>query len=570
MASDCISKLATPQKDYIELGYVAGTDGPEVKCPDLELNQLIAIEDVTDTVKAAKTAGMSDADANVAMKGAADRSSKAACLEKVGASMRCDVVTLYAGGKYQLYTYNQYNDVRLVFAPEEAIGFFGGDPDNFTYPRYDLDLAIFRVYADDKPVAPKDYLTWSTTGPKDGDPVFVSGNPAKTDRMDPMAQLARLRDVAFPYFLDQSNLERAALHEFARGNAEAEREIHHAIFRLENGLKAIGGENRGLHDPVLMKRKADDEAALKKAVLADSKLAAAYGGRVGRRREGAEGLRRSLQALRRPGARREPLRAVLDRAGARPLPARARHAERDAPPRVPRLGARFAQIPGLLDGAAVRRGRGGRDQDVARNPAGARSRAAKDPARGPRCCWRGATARLATRARRRGGHEADGPQRAPRAVRRRRARAAVEASTDPLVALSPPSSTHETRAGRAQGLRGRGRGADAPGRAEDQAQVVFAVQGTGVYPDATYTLRLSPGVVKGYREERARDGPESTDFAGMYKHATGKEPLKLPGRWLAQKSSLKGDAPLDFVSTNDIIGGNSGSRMAVNAGGRAG
>ena len=223
---------------------------------------------------------MSDADANTAIKGAMAKIEKTCADAHAGPhadATRCDVVTLYAGGKYQLYTYKKYKDVRLVFAPEQKIAFFGGDPDNFTYPRYDLDLAIFRVYEDDQPVHPHDYLTWSATGPKDGDTVFVSGHPGHTDRMDTLGQLNVLRDVLFPYYLDQANRERTALRDFAKGNVEGEREIRHAIFRIENGIKAITGEAAGLHDAALMKKKTDDEAALRKAILADPALAAKYG-----------------------------------------------------------------------------------------------------------------------------------------------------------------------------------------------------------------------------------------------------------------------------------------------------
>ncbi len=184
VASDCIQKLASAQKDYIEYGFIAGVDGPEIKCPDLELNQLVSIDDVTDKVKAAKTAGMSDADANKAMKGAMATIEKACADAHPGDATRCDVVTLYAGGKYHLYTYRKYKDVRLVFAPEYAVAFFGGDPDNFNYPRFDLDMSLFRVYDGDRPIEPKDFLRWSETGPRDGDTVFVTGHPGKTDRME--------------------------------------------------------------------------------------------------------------------------------------------------------------------------------------------------------------------------------------------------------------------------------------------------------------------------------------------------------------------------------------------------
>lgn len=202
VASDCIAKLGSAGHDYLRDGYLAGKDGDEARCPDLELNQLVSIEDVTDKVKAAKKDGMSDADANAAVKGAIAQLQKE-CLEKTTDSkggnadvlparrpqMRCDVVTLYAGGKYHLYTYKKFTDIRLVFAPEQAIASMGGDIDNFTYPRFDLDMTIVRVYEGGKPYAPKDWLRWSATGPKEGDSVFVSGNPGRTNRFSTYAQL---------------------------------------------------------------------------------------------------------------------------------------------------------------------------------------------------------------------------------------------------------------------------------------------------------------------------------------------------------------------------------------------
>src|SRR5262249_12292702 len=194
VASDCIQKLSGPGKDLMANGYLAGKDGPEAKCPDLELNVTVAIDDVTDKVRAARKPGMSDADANTAMKGEMSRLEKE-CAQKT--NDKCDVVTLYAGGRYDLYTYKKYTDVRLVFAPEFAIAFFGGDADNFVSPRFDLDMAIFRVYEEGRPIQPKEHLRWNASLPKEGDAVFVSGHPFATSRMNTVAQNEVSRDVAY-------------------------------------------------------------------------------------------------------------------------------------------------------------------------------------------------------------------------------------------------------------------------------------------------------------------------------------------------------------------------------------
>ena len=558
VASDCISKIATAQRDYLDTGYLAGTDGPEVKCPDLELNQLVSIEDVTETVKAARTEGMSDADANKATKAAMSKVEQTCADAHAGPhadATRCDVVTLYAGGKYQLYTYKKYKDVRLVFAPEQDIAFFGGDPDNFTYPRYDLDLAIFRVYEDDHAAQPHDYLRWSATGPKDGDAVFVSGHPAKTDRMDPVAQLARLRDVVFPYYLDQANRERTALRGFAKGSIEGEREIRHSVFRLENGLKAIGGESAGLHDPALMKHKADDEASLRKAVLADPALAAKFGTVW----DDAEKAQKTYAAVYKRyaglerAANRSELFAIartllrLPREVAQPNATRLREYRESALDSLKFELFSSAPIYGGVEAVILRtwldrlvRDLGATDPLVKQILAGRTTAAtASDVVAGSKL-----TDPYVRKALYAGGS------------------AAVEASTDPLLQLVKLIDS-DARAVRKQYEDD----VEGPMRqvGERIARATFAVRGTGVYPDATFTLRLSPGVVKGYKEN-GKIIPWATDFAGMYKHATGKQPLKLPQRWLDKKAGVKLDTPLNFVSTNDIIGGNSGSPVVNTTG----
>ena len=193
VGADTLQKISTKEKDYYKAGFHAKTPGEEVKAPDLELNVLVGIEDVTDKVNASVSPEMEDAAANVARRGAMAKIEQES-LDKTG--LRSDVVTLYQGGRYSLYTFKKYTDVRLVFAPEFDIAFFGGDPDNFEYPRYDLDVTFFRAYENDKPVHPKHYLTWSEAGSKAGDLTFVAGHPARTSRLNTVAHLEYLRDTA--------------------------------------------------------------------------------------------------------------------------------------------------------------------------------------------------------------------------------------------------------------------------------------------------------------------------------------------------------------------------------------
>src|SRR5437870_6408122 len=186
-----LQKVSTPQKDYVKDGFYARGPAEELKCPDVEFNVLISIENVTARVESVLKPGMSDKDALEARKAEIAKIEKES-LEATG--LRSDVIPLYHGGEYWLYRYKKYTDVRLVFAPERQIAFFGGDPDNFTYPRYDLDMALFRVYENNKPVESKDYLKWNAKGPNPGDLVFVSGNPGSTERMDTMAQIETQSD----------------------------------------------------------------------------------------------------------------------------------------------------------------------------------------------------------------------------------------------------------------------------------------------------------------------------------------------------------------------------------------
>jgi hypothetical protein len=545
VASDCIAKLSGPDKDYLAEGYVAGRDGPEAKCPDLELNRLASIEDVTDPVLAARKPGMTDADANAAIKGAMSRIEKT-CSDKTG--LRCDVVTLYAGGVYQLYVYEKHTDVRLVFAPEVGIAFFGGDADNFTFPRYDYDLALFRVYENGKPLRPKDYLKWSAGGPKNGDTVFVSGSPGRTDRMDTVAQLARLRDVVEPYYLDQLERERELLNAFGQESAEHARQIKRALFGIENSRKALLGMQRGLRSRTLMKKKSDDEAALRKAIENDPDLKTKYGSVF----DDIERVQRTFDAIykRYAALERGPNRSQLFRI-ARDLTRLPREL---ATPNEKRLReyrasnlesmklALFSPAP-IHGGVEVQMWRAWFERLV-------RDLGPSDPL--VQVALRGLSPAVAAQEMVAGSRLSD-------VYARRtlfdRGQEAVEASGDTALGLL------RTFDAEARAIRRRYEDeVEGPMRlcGERVARAVFAVKGRGVYPDATFTLRLSVGRVEGYTEG-GRKIAWATDFAGMYKHATGVEPFKLPKRWLDRRAALEPTTPLNFVSTTDIVGGNSGS-----------
>src|SRR5882757_8808760 len=272
VGAGCVQQLSSEGHDYIKKGFYAKTQADEAKCPNLELNELVGIEDVTDKVNAGVKAEMSAADAGQAQRAAMSQIEKD-CGGSTG--LRCDVVTFYSGQFYNLYKYKKFTDVRLVFAPEFDMAFFGGDPDNFTYPRYDLDITFFRVYENDKPAHLDHYLQWSRTGVKDGDLIFVSGHPGSTGRLLTMAQLEFLRDVQYPITLKLLRRRTALLQEFSRQSDENARVAKEELFSLQNSLKAITGYESGLLDKAILSSKAADEARLRAAFKADPKNAGA-------------------------------------------------------------------------------------------------------------------------------------------------------------------------------------------------------------------------------------------------------------------------------------------------------
>src|SRR5689334_3689476 len=235
VASDTLQKISSAEKDYVKDGFYAPTHDKEVKAPDLELNVLMSLDDVTDRVNAAVKPEMSGAEANAARRAAIAAIEKEST-EKTG--LRSDVVTLYQGGQYNLYRYKKYTDVRLVFAPEFKVAFFGGDPDNFEFPRYDLDICLFRVYENGKPAKIDDYLSWSAKGTSEGDLVFVSGNPASTNRMYTMAALKFVRDVRLPLTLEHLYRMEISLQQYRNGGEEQARRAQEDLFSTQNSRKA--------------------------------------------------------------------------------------------------------------------------------------------------------------------------------------------------------------------------------------------------------------------------------------------------------------------------------------------
>src|SRR5215471_10896771 len=274
IVEDFVGEISTPEKDYAKEGFLAQSQADEKKVSDLELNELISIEDVTSRVNNAVTPQMSDSDALAARR----KEITAIEAESTKATgLRSDVITLYQGGQYHLYRYKKYTDVRLVFAPEFQAAFFGGDPDNFNFPRFNIDMALVRVYENDQPVQPASYFKWSTAGAKEGDLAFVIGNPGSTARLNTVAHLEELRDTSIPIILRLLEHREAMLKKYMAMGTEQTRLGQNELNSIQNSLKVYRGQLAGLKDTSLMNRKRQDEAALRKWIAADPERQKKYG-----------------------------------------------------------------------------------------------------------------------------------------------------------------------------------------------------------------------------------------------------------------------------------------------------
>lgn len=538
VGADCIHKLGASGKNLISDGFLARTPAEEVKCPDLELNVLTAIEDVTADIRSVEKPGMDAAAINKAQKekmGAIEK----ACATRTGS--RCDVVTLYQGGAFHLYSYRKYTDVRLVFAPEAQIAFFGGDPDNFTYPRFDYDAAFFRAWDGDKPLQPQHFLKWSAKGPEAGKLVFTSGNPGNTSRLSTVAQLEVLRDVSFPARLaDLARIHAVLTAHKARGPEEA-RQAQTPLFGVENGTKAIKGYLAGLQDATLMAAKATAEKALQAKVQGtawtDIAKAMATWRSMFTRYQQTEATTYGSKLF---GIARNLVRMSAEKA----LPSEQRLREfRDSNLGSVELGL-FSPAPiypvleeAMLASALAEMQRALGDKD----PLVLRVLGGKTPA---------------LRAR----ELVQGSKLADVAVRKQLAgdKAALEASQDPLLVLARLLDPE------ARALRKRYEDeVEGPVKAGQAilAKAGFEAHGWSLYPDATFTLRLSFGQVLGYDDGEVKVPPMTT-VGGLYARsdeAKGAHPWDLPKRWQDARGKLDPTVGMNFASTNDIIGGNSGS-----------
>jgi hypothetical protein len=549
-AHSCIEQLSTKEKDFVKSGFYAATAADEVKCPELEVNQLVAISDVTARMAKA-TEGKSGRDFFVAQRG------EQAAIEKecqTADTLRCEVVSLYRGGIYNLYRYQRFQDVRLVFAPEFAIAFFGGDPDNFMFPRYDLDVSFLRVYQGGKPAAMKNWFRWSAAGAKDGELTFVSGNPGGTNRKLTVAQLEYQRDTVLPERLVAMAELRGKLTEYANRGPEQARTSNATLFYVENGLKALTGRLEALQDKPFFESKVKAEAEFKAALARDPATAARYLPAF----DAVAGAVADQKKIRRQLEFKEKLSGGELLGLARTL---ARGAAERAKPNAERLreysDAALPQLTqGLFSPAPVypefeifelahaftrMREKLGPDDPFVRKVLGQKS-----------------PVELATEL-------VKGTNLADVAVRKKiweGGQAALDAAvkTDPMLAFAVSIDPD----GRA--VRKIYEDSIQPVLVKNQeliAQAHFAIEGTSAYPDATFTPRLSYGAVKGYEQDGKQVAPFTT-LAGAYDRATGRQPFALPKSWLDAMGRFDVKTPFNMVTTNDIIGGNSGSPV-INA-----
>ena len=468
IASDWLQKLSTQKNNYYENGFLAATQNQELKCLGLELIVLTGIEDVTNRVNAGESID---------------------AIEKESSSTENifgRVEVFYNGGQYHLYRYKRYADVRLVFAPENAAGFFGGDADNFEYPRYDLDCALFRAYENNKPAKIEHFLKWSKAGAIEDELVFVAGNPGSTYRLETVAGLEFLRDKVIPFILNYLRRSEILCQQFAYEGEEEERIVENELFSIQNSRKAYYGMLKGLQDPKLMAEKEKAERDLKDKVFQNPGLNQEYG-------EAWNDI-----------AKAQILKAEIYNKIfiARQL-INASNLVSDTPAEKEFKKTKLADLLSFLAETL------GHDDAFVKNILAGRS-----------------------------------PQ-------ERTDEFMSDTDLSMLVRLSiSPFATFYNKIL----------------QVEQKAYIkiaraMFALKGTDIYPDATFTLRLSFGIVKGYKENGA-DISYQTTFGGAFGHAAkhgNKKPWELPRSWFKKVTKINLNTPLNFVSTVDITGGNSGS-----------
>ncbi|MBM2854804.1 MAG: hypothetical protein HW417_1732 [Steroidobacteraceae bacterium] len=554
---ECIAQNSTPDSDLVSNGFLAGTRDKELRCQEEAISVLVGTEDVTARVAAA-TAGLA-ADAVVEARRSELTKLEQACedasAKAKGGALKCERVSLYQGGQYWLYKYKRYEDVRLVFAPERDIAAFGGDPDNFQFPRWCLDMSILRVYENGKPAKTPNRLRFDWDGADPGDAVFVSGHPGNTDRLLTVAQLELQRETFMPFWLMRFSELRGRMLQYSKTGEEPRRTAEAYLNGVENSIKVRRKQFDALLDPALLEAARKNEQTLRDAVAENPALASSAGAwdeiaaaqRVWRAIlvpytfiEGGAAFNGTLF-----GYARAIVRAATERAKGNESRL-AEYTEARLPAVLQNLQAAAPIYPDfevlrLSFGLERMREWLGPDDPLVRNVFGNDSPDA-----------------LASKLIR----DSSLADPAARVALYEGGQAAVDASQDPMIRLAAivdpaARALRKIYEEQVEGPVQRGQEAIAKAR--------FAVYGTSIYPDATFTLRLSDGAMMGWNE-KGQDVRPWTELGRAFERATGAEPFKIPDRWLAARNRLSMATPANFTTNNDIVGGNSGSPM-INAAG---
>lgn len=552
IGADSLQKLSTPQKDLVKQGFYAADRSKELKCPDLELNVLQSIEDVTAKVEAS-VAGLNSPEAASAARRTTMTSIEKSEIERTG--LHCEIVTLYQGGAYHLYRYKKHTDVRLVMAPHYAAAFFGGDEDNFEYPRYNFDVCFFRIYENGKPLVSPDYLRWSTAGVKEGDLVFVSGHPGKTQRLDTYARLLHLRDVNLPLRLQMLEDQYRILTEFGKQGTEQARLAQHDQYSIANSLKAMRGQLAGLKTDSLLAGKKAAEDALRKRVVTDltthpelSQAASAWS-TIEQSQSKLTEFEKELLLTEYRNAVPSTLYSL-----SRHIMRRSREMEKASTMRLreyrdsnrasleqelfsPAPISKELEIAKLTGSLTLARKLLGADHALTKKLLNG-----MEPAARAKQLVDGSTLLEV----------------ANRKALAAKSYAEICQSTDPMVQLALALDEDSLA------LRGRyDREVDEPERQAYSliARSQFALQGKDLSPDATFSLRLAYGKVQSYQEgdKKRAFATQLKDMFARSEAAKNLPPDELPEAWLKNRSKLNLTQGFNFISTADTIGGNSGS-----------
>jgi hypothetical protein len=554
-----IAQVSSAQADLVKNGFTAARKSQEIRVPGLELMMLVSMKDVTERVNGAVKPGMADQEVLAARLNALAELRRT---EEAKTGLTCEPVTLYQGGEYWLYRYRKFTDVRLAAAPELQVAAFGGDPDNYTYPRHNLDFALFRVYEDGKPYRPEAFLPFSAKGVAMGELTFISGHPGTTFRQQTCAQMVYARDIGIPFQLRSLERQKKALQAFSATSPEARRLAAEVIYGIENGHKRLSGQLLGLAKAENLKKVEVAEAALKAAVAKDPALQARVGGSWDRVAQAVAGQQALLRETTYLGAGRGTLTGRV---------ASLRHAltlvwlaEETAKPSAARIsefsdGNLKATTAQLLSPRPVQK-----PIDLALLAAGLEAAREELGADHPfvKAVLGGRSPEAVAKA------AVDGTKLDDPAERRRLAeggRAALEASTDPMILLAKQFDPFSRAIQRRMEEEVTSIFNEHGGRI---AEARFKAFGRAVYPDATFTLRLGYGPVATYANGTGTLAQPFTTFMGMYDRHLGwggnaaaseHGAWTLPERWLKRQSKLDLATPFNFIYACDTVGGNSGS-----------